>query len=129
MITRRLIVHSLRSMARFRMRSGFMMLGTFIGVAGLTLIVSVGGAAERKILSTVRATRGAMEEELVAGGRARLDEMLACGTTTAVPAAPAACAVVPPLPVPAAPPPPAAIPPLPAAAPPLPPFGMEPPGG
>ena len=34
------------------------------------------------ILATVRATREASEEELVAAARGRLDEMLACGTTT-----------------------------------------------
>jgi imidazolonepropionase len=34
------------------------------------------------ILSTVAATRTASEDELLAGARARLDEMLACGTTT-----------------------------------------------
>ncbi len=35
------------------------------------------------IASTVRATRAASESELVEATRARLDEMLACGTTTA----------------------------------------------
>ena len=34
------------------------------------------------ILSTVAATRAASHEELLVGARARLDEMLACGTTT-----------------------------------------------
>src|ERR671910_2730200 len=34
------------------------------------------------ILSTVAATRAASDEELLAGARARLDQMLACGTTT-----------------------------------------------
>jgi imidazolonepropionase len=34
------------------------------------------------ILSTVAATRAASAEELLAGARGRLDEMLACGTTT-----------------------------------------------
>ena len=34
------------------------------------------------ILSTVAATRSASEEELIAGARRRLDEMLACGITT-----------------------------------------------
>ena len=34
------------------------------------------------ILSTVAATRAASEEELLASARRRLDEMLACGTTT-----------------------------------------------
>jgi imidazolonepropionase len=34
------------------------------------------------ILSTVRATRAASHDELIAGAQPRLDEMLACGTTT-----------------------------------------------
>jgi len=34
------------------------------------------------ILGTVAATRAASEDELLAGARARLDEMMACGTTT-----------------------------------------------
>lgn len=34
------------------------------------------------IRSTVAATRAASEEDLIVGARARLDEMLACGTTT-----------------------------------------------
>ena len=49
-------------------------------LAGATYaeIAAAGGG----ILSTVRATREASEEELVAQSRPRLDEMLACGTTT-----------------------------------------------
>jgi imidazolonepropionase len=39
-------------------------------------------AAGGGIVSTVAATRGATESELVAQSRPRLDEMLACGTTT-----------------------------------------------
>jgi imidazolonepropionase len=39
-------------------------------------------AAGGGILATVAATRGASEEALLAGARVRLDEMLACGTTT-----------------------------------------------
>src|SRR5215208_6796974 len=39
-------------------------------------------AAGGGILSTVAATRAASEEELLASARGRLDEMLACGTTT-----------------------------------------------
>ena len=39
-------------------------------------------AAGGGIVSSVRATRAASDEELVAGTRARLDEMLRCGTTT-----------------------------------------------
>jgi imidazolonepropionase len=41
--------------------------------------IAAGGGG---ILSTVRATRAASEHELVAQSRPRLDEMLACGTTT-----------------------------------------------
>ena len=49
-------------------------------LAGATYaeIASAGGG----ILSTVRATRAASEDELVASAVGRLDEMLACGTTT-----------------------------------------------
>ena len=42
--------------------------------------IAAGGGG---IVSTVRATRAASEDELVEGTRARLAEMLACGTTTA----------------------------------------------
>jgi imidazolonepropionase len=50
-------------------------------LAGATYaeIAAAGGG----IVSTVRATRAASEAELVAATRRRLDEMLACGTTTA----------------------------------------------
>jgi imidazolonepropionase len=49
-------------------------------LAGATYreIAATGGG----ILATVRATRAASEDDLVAGARVRLDEMLACGTTT-----------------------------------------------
>ena len=49
-------------------------------LAGATYaeIAAAGGG----IVSTVEATRAAPEDALVAQTRARLDEMLACGTTT-----------------------------------------------
>ena len=47
--------------------------------AGYLEILAAGGG----ILSTVAATREASEKDLLAGARARLDEMLANGTTTA----------------------------------------------
>jgi imidazolonepropionase len=47
--------------------------------AGYLEILAAGGG----ILSTVAATRAATDEELLAGARARLAQMLACGTTTA----------------------------------------------
>jgi putative ABC transport system permease protein len=54
MSTPRLVRHSLRTIVRHPFRSGFMMLGSFVGVAALTLVVSIGEGAERKMLSTVR---------------------------------------------------------------------------
>jgi putative ABC transport system permease protein len=50
----RLVKQSLRMMTRSKLRSGFMMLGSFVGVAALTLVVSVGEGANRKMLATVR---------------------------------------------------------------------------
>jgi imidazolonepropionase len=47
--------------------------------AGYLEVLAAGGG----ILSTVDATRAATGPELLAGARRRLDEMLACGTTTA----------------------------------------------
>ena len=50
-----------------------------LGGATYAEIAAQGGG----ILSTVRATRAASEDELVAAAQTRLAEMLACGTTTA----------------------------------------------
>jgi putative ABC transport system permease protein len=52
--TSRLVKQSLRMMTRAKLRSGFMMLGSFVGVAALTLVVSVGEGVNRKMLATVR---------------------------------------------------------------------------
>jgi putative ABC transport system permease protein len=53
MSTTRLAGHSLRMMGRYKLRSSFMMLGSLLGVAALTLVISVGQAAQRKMLKTV----------------------------------------------------------------------------
>jgi putative ABC transport system permease protein len=50
----RLAAASLRAMSRYKLRSGFMMLGSLVGVAVLTLVVAIGEAAERKIVTTLR---------------------------------------------------------------------------
>jgi hypothetical protein len=42
MMTTRLITHSMRAMARYPLRSTFVMLGSLVGVAALTLVVSLG---------------------------------------------------------------------------------------
>ena len=53
MKTSRLARHSLRTMGRYKLRTSLMMLGSLVGVAALTFVISVGQAAERKILKTV----------------------------------------------------------------------------
>ena len=45
----RLIAHSLRMMKRYKLRTIFMMLGSLIGVAALTFVISIGQSAERKM--------------------------------------------------------------------------------
>lgn len=49
MSTARLVQHSIRTMARYKLRTGFMMLGSLVGVTALTLVVSVGQAFEGKM--------------------------------------------------------------------------------
>lgn len=64
----RLTRHSIRALGRYKLRSAFIMLGSFIGAAALTLVVSVGGGAERKILDTMRQLFGASSILVMAGG-------------------------------------------------------------
>jgi putative ABC transport system permease protein len=50
----RLLQTALRTLARHPLRSAFLMIGTLVGVAALTLVVSLGRVAERRVLDTVR---------------------------------------------------------------------------
>jgi putative ABC transport system permease protein len=50
---RRLIYHSFLVMGRYKLRTFFMMLGSLIGIAALTFVISVGQLAQRKILKMV----------------------------------------------------------------------------
>ena len=68
MSTARLVRHSFKAVGRYKLRSGFMMLGSFIGVAALTLVVSIGEGAERKILATVRQLFGGSSIFVITGG-------------------------------------------------------------
>ena len=68
MSTARLVRHSLKAMGRYKLRSGFMMLGSLVGVAALTLVVSIGEGAERKILTTVRQLFGGSSIFVITGG-------------------------------------------------------------
>lgn len=49
----RLARHSLRMMSRYKLRTSFMMLGSLIGIAGLTFVIAVGQSAMRKTLQMV----------------------------------------------------------------------------
>lgn len=68
MSTTRLVQDSLRTMARFKLRSAFIMLGALVGVAAVTLAVSIGKGAERKILETMRQLFGASSIMVLSGG-------------------------------------------------------------
>lgn len=64
----RMIQHSARTLSRYKLRSGFMILATLVGVAALTLVVSLGQGAERKLLSTVRQLFGSSSIMIIGGG-------------------------------------------------------------
>lgn len=64
----RLAINAVRALRRYKLRTAFIMLGGFIGAAALTLILAAGGAAERKVLATVRQLFGAQSIIVMAGG-------------------------------------------------------------
>jgi putative ABC transport system permease protein len=68
MNTIRLLSHSAGMMGRHKLRTGFMMIGSFIGVAALTLVVSVGLAAERKLLKLAHQMFGESSLMIIDGG-------------------------------------------------------------
>jgi putative ABC transport system permease protein len=65
---RTLLRQAMRSMGRYKIRTGFMMLGSIIGVAALTFIVSVGQAAQTKMLRTIRQILGDASVLVIGGG-------------------------------------------------------------
>lgn len=64
----RLLFHSLRALGRHRLRSGFIMLCSLVGVAALTFVLSVGQGARAKMLTTIRQIFGDSSVVVVAGG-------------------------------------------------------------
>ena len=64
----RLALAGFGAMRRFKLRSATMVLGSFFGVAALTLVVSVGQGVERKVLATVRQIFGESSVLVAAGG-------------------------------------------------------------
>jgi putative ABC transport system permease protein len=67
---RRLAAHALRALLRYRLRSASVMLGTLLGIAALTVVLAVGEAAERKVLTTVRQLFGTSSLLIMPGGAA-----------------------------------------------------------
>jgi putative ABC transport system permease protein len=68
MRTARLATHSFRFMARYPLRSTFLMLGSLVGVAALTLVVSLGQGVQVKVLNTVGQMLGNSSILLISGG-------------------------------------------------------------
>jgi len=68
MRTSRLLRHGLRSMGRYKLRSGFIILGVLIGVFALSVVVAVGRGVERKMLATIRQVVGDSAVIVMGGG-------------------------------------------------------------
>src|SRR5262245_11713795 len=64
----RLVMHSLRALTRYRLRSAFVMLGSLVGVAALTLVVSIGQGVQAKVLKTVGQIVGDSSILVMSGG-------------------------------------------------------------
>jgi putative ABC transport system permease protein len=71
MNTTRLVSQGVRAMRRYKLRTAFMMLGSLVGVAALTLTMSVGQGVRAKMLETLRQILGD-ESILVVGGGSRM---------------------------------------------------------
>jgi putative ABC transport system permease protein len=64
----RLVTHSFAAISRYKLRSAFIILGTLIGTAALTLVLAAGAGAKRKMISTVRQLFGASSILVMSGG-------------------------------------------------------------
>lgn len=68
MSTLKLVHHSICGLGRHRLRTGFIMLGSLVGVAALTFVLLVGEAARARMLTTIRQIFGDSSIVVVAGG-------------------------------------------------------------
>jgi putative ABC transport system permease protein len=64
----RLFGHSVRALARYPLRTTFIMMCSLVGVAAVTFVVSIGRAAEPKMVTTVRQIFGESGIMVGAGG-------------------------------------------------------------
>jgi len=82
MKAKRLIVHGLRGMGRHRLRTFFMMLGTFIGVLALTVVVAIGQGTRDAVLGNIERMFGGTSILLTAGGGGMMGGPRGAGPTT-----------------------------------------------
>lgn len=68
MTAKNLLIQSMRSMARYRLRTAFMLLGSLVGVAALTLAVSIGRGVQTKVVRTVQQIVGDGSVLVIGGG-------------------------------------------------------------
>ena len=68
MTSARLASQAMRAMRRYKLRSGLMMVGSFIGIAALTLTMSVGQGVRHKMLRTVHQILGDASLLVIGGG-------------------------------------------------------------
>ncbi len=68
MKTRRLIRHGLRDMRRHRLRTFFMMLGTFVGVLALTVVMAIGQGTRDAVMANIERMFAGNSILLSAGG-------------------------------------------------------------
>jgi putative ABC transport system permease protein len=61
-------MESVHSMARYKLRTGFMMLGSLVGIAALTFAVSLGQGMQVKVVRTVRQIMGDASVLVIGGG-------------------------------------------------------------
>lgn len=64
----RIVAVSFRALTRYKLRSAFMMLGTLLGVAALTLVVSLGQGVQTKMIRTLRQIIGDSSIVVIGGG-------------------------------------------------------------
>ncbi len=82
MRTRRLMGHGLRGMGRHRLRTFFMMLGTFMGVLAFTLVVAIGQGTRDSVLGNIERMFAGSSIFLSAGGGGMMGGPRADGPTT-----------------------------------------------
>jgi putative ABC transport system permease protein len=68
MSTTRLLRSSFKALGRHKLRSVFMTMGSLIGVTALTFVLTIGGAAQQKLLETVRQLFGPSAIVVSGGG-------------------------------------------------------------